>query len=192
LPTKLAAYVAVVAVAWSRPDVAISQRPVVEGFTLDEALATARSRLQTCNPPADKPAPGIRFCSPANPLVLQFLGDSLSQIDFHFQLDTPAVDATAHWRRQVNTFQKMMGAPPDSIEVKPAKENTVLRWPDPRGDSAKVVRARWRATEVRRWCAAVTLTDQMDGPAQPVTFVYVDVHTAFPTSGAVCSWPGFR
>ncbi len=163
------------------PALAPGQRPKMEGFTLGEPLSSAQSRLSVCNPPIGRPAEYLRWCFAAHsatPLTLIFLDDSLMQFGFTFTVEGTLLNAGAQWRQRADTFRTLLGSPPDTIMRKPARGNTMARGVDPRGDSAQVLRALWRASPPRAWCASVLLIDDVVGGDTPITRGYVDVYTA--------------
>ncbi len=181
--------------AWAgMPALAPGQRPTMEGFTLGAPLSSTQPRLGSCNPPIGRPAEYLRWCfaaPSATPLTLIFLDDSLVQLGFTFTVEGTSLNAEAQWRQRADTFRTLLGSPPDTIMRKPARGNIVARGVDPRGDSAQVLRALWRASPTHTWCASVLLVDDVVGDDTPITRGYVDVYTALKPHSA-CELAAYR
>ena len=181
--------------AWAgTPALAPGQRPKMDGFTLGEPLSSAQPRLGSCNPPIGHPAEYLRWCfaaPSATPLTLIFLDDSLVQFGFTFTAEGTLLNAEAQWRQRADTFRTLLGSSPDTIMRKPARGNIVARGVDPRGDSAQVLRALWRASPTHAWCASVLLVDDVVGDDTPITRGYVDVYTALKPHSA-CELAAYR
>jgi len=151
----------------------------------------AAPHLASCNPPVDRPATRLRWCfATGTPvlLTLVFLGDSLVQIGFGYWEDSTLLNASAHWRQRADTLVRMLGRPPDSTVAKPVSDWKGI---DPRGDSAQVFMAYWRATPARRWCAGVFILDLVGGFTTSLTRISVDVYTAVGPPSA-CDRAGYH
>jgi hypothetical protein len=171
----------------SQPTPVREALPIIDGFVLKMALGSAATRLLSCNPPADKPAPATRlgrWCWASDSVLLIFTHhDSLMQMQLTTLVPSgdALLNATAVWHEHAAVFGGMMQGPPDSLLVKPAAPFTVHRWSEPRGANAQVLRACWLPGPRRAWYANVWLFDEMWGPDSPKTHVRVEVFagTAF-------------
>jgi hypothetical protein len=148
------------------------------GFTLRQPLARYLGAVSGCNPGADRPATGLRFCSAERdsvPVTLGFLRDSLVQVSYSSVKRGVSGNASDLWSRQKGSLATAFGRPADSVAVKPARGSIVGAGSDPRGSSAQALTAIWRSGPTAPWCAKVFLTDEATPTGEPLTRMVVDI-----------------